>query len=952
MLGGPIGGWLAGSVGWRWPFLAQFPLALLGLGLVLWKLPEPKHDETQAKDISRPAESQISRVDFLGAITLICTILTGLLFLDLATKHGAGAITISLVTAFGIFIVLFYLVETHWAKEPILPLDLVLKRDVLTSYLIICFQAAGQFGLLYSIPIYFQVVERESISSSSTRIVPVVFGNAAGTILSQRLITRWQRYKALTTFGNIAGLTGFSLILVFWHGKVSWFQALFVALPGMGMGIVQSSTFVHLAACLDNSEIAIAGASWFLAQNIGVLIGASFSTASINYALKVSLEKLLDGVEGKEQIIKHATSDVTYIQGLPHNVWALVAKAYVQAISCSHANIPCSRDSTPSMRRLAGLSEEELLKKVEALESSIASSATQESPNSEFVDHHVEDDEIVQEGQHDLPSISVATSPDTPASQDSRARPSNRPKLFEGNQQFGTHLPDEMENGNIQARREILTTYLESMHRRVPLCDYAEILKTNEASGDLSPSTNPTRMQFLRLNMACAIGATIRQLTGDALPLDPQKYFLMAMDLRDSMEETDLVQQVEIDLWVVLYKLRTCFSSEVWYLIGHAMRTAIDAGLHRERYYQFLDTSEAELRRCLFWAVYALERNICWSLKRPFSLADHDIDTKLPAPLQHPTWLDDESESTDTIRERFDGPKRPLDKRVFIATINLSRINSRVYSQIYQADQSKASRDQIPQLLDKIRLHEMSLSDCSAQDQDFLQLHVKNATRVLIEPFLPELHPSDYLVKTCLDAAGGMCQIFKQLRLNRSLGYSFTMINSVFVAGMTICYIVTKNPSLWTPAKANDLRACSASLFAAAERNKAIRKYRDTLDTIIEAVSEYVEQVSSSVDGFSGPHSQETPERSTDEESSPQYTFDKLGHALKDGKFEFPFHSYPIYCLEPISFHNTSPKSPRDTAGVGTRLALHHLDPFQWDFGASIGDEMDLTSMDYLFTAN
>ncbi|KAF4961861.1 hypothetical protein FSARC_10019 [Fusarium sarcochroum] len=960
MLGGPIGGWLAGSVGWRWPFLAQFPLALLGLGLVLWKLPEPKHDETQAKDVSEPTESQINRVDFLGAITLICTILTGLLSLDLATKEGIGAITISLVAAFGLFLTLFYVVETYWAKEPILPLDLVLKRDILTSYLIICFQAAGQFGLLYSIPIYFQVVERESISSSSTRIVPVVFGNAAGTILSQRLITRMQKYKGLTAFGNIAGLAGFTLILVFWHGKVYWFQALFVALPGMGMGIVQSSTFIHLAACLNNSEIAIAGASWFLAQNIGVLIGASFSTASINYALKLSLDNLLNGVEGKEQIIKHATSDVKYIQGLPHNVWTLVTKAYVQAISCSHGslllpfitNISCSRDSTPSMRRLAGLSKEELLKKVEALESSIASSATQESPQPDSVDHHIEDDEVIPEGQHGLPSISVASSPATPSSQGSRARASKGPTLFEDHQQLDTHQHADMENDDIQVRREVLTTYLESMHRRVPLCDYAEILSTNEASANVTLSTSSARMQILRLNMACAIGATIRQLTGDALPLDPEKYFLLAMDLRHSMEEKDLIQQVEIDLWIVLYKLRTCFSSEVWYLIGHAMRTAIDAGLHRERYYQFLNSSEAELRRCLFWAVYALERNICWSLKRPFSLADHDIDTKLPAPLQHPTWIDNKNDSLDARRERSDGPQRPLDKRVFIATINLSRINSQVYSQIYQADQSKASRDQIPQLLDKIRLHEMSLSDCSAQDQDFLQLHVKNATRVLIEPFLPELHPSDYLVKTCLDAAGGMCQIFKRLRLNRSLGYSFTMINSVFVAGMTICYIVTMNPSLWTPAKANDLRACSASLFAAAERNNAIRKYRDTLDTIIEAVSEYVEQVSSSIDGLAGPHSHETPGKSADGESSPQYTFDKLGHALKAGKFEFPFHSYPIYCLEPTSFHNTYSNAPRESAGVGTRLALHHLDPFQWDFGASISDDIDLTSMDYVFTAN
>lgn len=166
------------------------------------------------------------------------------------------------------------------------------------------------FQLLYTIPIYFQVIGRESIASSSSRIVPVVVGNAFGTITSQRLITKTQRYKGLTAFGNIIGLVGFSLIFLRWRGSTRWFDALLVSLPGTGMGVIQSTTFVHLAASLERSEIAIAGASWFLAQNIGVLMGASISTATINYALRHGLERLLRGIEGRDEVCENLKSPI------------------------------------------------------------------------------------------------------------------------------------------------------------------------------------------------------------------------------------------------------------------------------------------------------------------------------------------------------------------------------------------------------------------------------------------------------------------------------------------------------------------------------------------------------------------------------------------------------------------------------------------------------------------
>lgn len=120
----------------------------------MWKLPNPQHKKLDQEHALSESNEQITkspaiaRVDFLGAVALVTMVLTGLLCLDQAARGASNHASIAgLATVFVASSLLFYLIESRWAKEPILPLDLVLKRDVLTSYSIICLQAAGQFGV-------------------------------------------------------------------------------------------------------------------------------------------------------------------------------------------------------------------------------------------------------------------------------------------------------------------------------------------------------------------------------------------------------------------------------------------------------------------------------------------------------------------------------------------------------------------------------------------------------------------------------------------------------------------------------------------------------------------------------------------------------------------------------------------------------------------------------------
>ena len=68
------------------------------------------------------------------------------------------------------------------------------------------------------------------------------------------------------------------------------------------MGIIQSTTFIHLAACLDDLEIAIAGTTLYLAQNVFVLVGIQLTTALLYSRLRTTLEPGLDGIKHKPKV--------------------------------------------------------------------------------------------------------------------------------------------------------------------------------------------------------------------------------------------------------------------------------------------------------------------------------------------------------------------------------------------------------------------------------------------------------------------------------------------------------------------------------------------------------------------------------------------------------------------------------------------------------------------------
>lgn len=144
-IGGPLGGLLADTIGWRWSFVGQGPLTLLAIILVALKLP-PSTGKAGLVLQQKGQPSRLRRIDFVGAFSIALTIVTLLGALSLGGQdfpwshpYVVAPAIISVVSAG-----FFALWEIKYALEPVFPPSLLVQRDVATSYAVSALQLGAQ----------------------------------------------------------------------------------------------------------------------------------------------------------------------------------------------------------------------------------------------------------------------------------------------------------------------------------------------------------------------------------------------------------------------------------------------------------------------------------------------------------------------------------------------------------------------------------------------------------------------------------------------------------------------------------------------------------------------------------------------------------------------------------------------------------------------------------------
>ena len=259
-----IGGWLTENAGWHWIFYVNIPIGIVALAVIQRLLPTVK-----TQNASRNFDV-LGGVIFTIAISFLLIGLTNKQFGDWTDPTVGGFILIGIIGS------VIFAVAEHFAKEPIVPLDLWKSRAYSASMVSIFFAAFAFFGAIVFLPRWFQVVENFSPTNSGLAALPLVVGLIFSSIVSGVLVARTGRYKLLLV-GAIT-LLGIATALMTQLTKdtplaIVWF---WMFLAGLGVGPTFSVFTIVIQNSVPFRQMGVATSNLTFFRQIGGSVALAF----------------------------------------------------------------------------------------------------------------------------------------------------------------------------------------------------------------------------------------------------------------------------------------------------------------------------------------------------------------------------------------------------------------------------------------------------------------------------------------------------------------------------------------------------------------------------------------------------------------------------------------------------------------------------------------------------
>ncbi|KAM0427510.1 hypothetical protein ACHAPT_007470 [Fusarium lateritium] len=136
------------------------------------------------------------------------------------------------------------------------------------------------------------------------------------------------------------------------------------------------------------------------------------------------------------------------------------------------------------------------------------------------------------------------------------------------------------------------------------------------------------------LYMVLAIGSSAQSKRNqDERYRDGVEYVTRAMSYADSALAPGYVTQIQSLLLLTQYAMLDPAHFDSWHLIGFTARAIVDLGFHQDPPQSAVaDKSTLDMRRKIFYCVYALDRAISMIHARTFSFTDDTVNVAFPAP--------------------------------------------------------------------------------------------------------------------------------------------------------------------------------------------------------------------------------------------------------------------------------------------------------------------------------
>jgi EmrB/QacA subfamily drug resistance transporter len=293
--------------GWRWVFYVNLPLGLVALFMILYRLPPLRH-------------RGVGRIDYAGGALLITTFAPLLLALTLGgTVYPWPSAQIeSLFTIAAMSMLLFLWVESR-TSDAILPLHLFRIKAFSISTLASFVISMSFLGVVMFMPLYMQVVQGVTATSSGVALLPLMGGLIISSIVCGRLVARTGRYKIFMVGGGAVLVLGVTLLTFIGPDTTSADLAWRLALTGIGLGPAQSLFSLVIANSVPVTELGVATSVGQFSRQIGSTVGVAIFGALLTHGLTFELQKYAPSSAGAT----HHKIDLSTAQSEAMNVAAM-----------------------------------------------------------------------------------------------------------------------------------------------------------------------------------------------------------------------------------------------------------------------------------------------------------------------------------------------------------------------------------------------------------------------------------------------------------------------------------------------------------------------------------------------------------------------------------------------------------------------------------------------------